>query len=57
VGAVHYPIAVSLTGARTPVFEAAAGSGLGARAIDVHMTAPLGAPPSMSLGLSIVDRP
>jgi len=56
-GGVQYPIAVSLTGARTPVFDAAPGSGLGAQTIDVRLTAPLAPTRSISLGLSLVGQP
>ena len=43
-------------GARTPVFEAAPGTGLGAQTIDVRLIAKL-TPRSISLGLSLVGRP
>lgn len=51
------PTAVRLSGARTPVFEAAPGTGLGAQTIDVRLIAPLAAPRSINLGVSLVGQP
>ena len=56
-GGVQYPTAVRLSGARTPVFEAAPGTGLGAQTIDVRLIAPLAAPRSINLGVSLVGQP
>lgn len=54
---VAYPSAVRLTGARTKVFEAEAGTGLGAQLIDVHLSALPRPPRSISLRVGIVDKP
>jgi hypothetical protein len=54
---VPYPSAVKLTGARTKVFGAEAGAGLGAQSIDVRLSALPRPPQSISLSLGIVDQP